>query len=61
MAHAYLREAANGTGLHRRLADLFELPEPTIKDWINAAREPRVPLSRRPGPPGRPTRASSPQ
>lgn len=39
VAHAYLREAINGPGLHRRLAHLFDRPEPTIKDWIKAARE----------------------
>ncbi|MET9887638.1 hypothetical protein ABZZ20_31795 [Streptomyces sp. NPDC006430] len=39
VAHAYLREAINGPGLHRRLAQLFDRPEPTIKDWIKAARE----------------------
>ncbi|MEV6962680.1 hypothetical protein AB0M97_26575 [Streptomyces sp. NPDC051207] len=39
VAHAYLREAINGAGLHRRLADLFSRPEPTIKDWIKAARD----------------------
>ncbi|GGT30221.1 hypothetical protein GCM10010286_64200 [Streptomyces toxytricini] len=54
LAHAYLREAGNGPGLYRRLADLFERPEPTITDWIKAARErgylsPAIP-GRRPGP-----------
>ncbi|MBZ9593530.1 SprT-like domain-containing protein [Streptomyces erythrochromogenes] len=54
LAHAYLREAGNGPGLHRRLADLFERPEPTIKDWIKAARErgylsPAVPSNRAEG------------
>jgi transposase len=54
VAHAYLREAINGPGLHRRLADLFNRPEPTIKDWIKAARDrgylsPAVP-GRRPRP-----------
>ncbi|MFI5704857.1 hypothetical protein ACIA78_33055 [Streptomyces xanthochromogenes] len=39
VAQAYLREAINGPGLHRRLADLFNRPEPTIKDWIKAARD----------------------
>ncbi|MEU7506384.1 hypothetical protein [Streptomyces lavendulae] len=55
LAHAYLREAGNGPGLHRRLADLFERPEPTIADWIKAARErgylsPAVPGRRAAGP-----------
>lgn len=55
LAHAYLREAGNGPGLHRRLADLFERPEPTIKDWIKAARErgylsPAIPGRRAAGP-----------
>ncbi|MGW6475069.1 hypothetical protein [Streptomyces nigra] len=55
VAHAYLREAINGPGLHRRLADLFTRPEPTIKDWIKAARDrgylsPAVPGRRAAGP-----------
>ncbi|MGW7317387.1 hypothetical protein [Streptomyces sp. NPDC054865] len=55
LARAYLREAGNGPGLHRRLADLFERPEPTIKDWIKAARErgylsPAIPGRRAAGP-----------
>ncbi|WP_405204071.1 hypothetical protein OG795_00035 [[Kitasatospora] papulosa] len=55
VAHAYLREAINGPGLHRRLADLFNRPEPTIKDWIKAARDrgylsPAVPGRRAAGP-----------
>ncbi|MGW3834776.1 hypothetical protein [Streptomyces microflavus] len=55
LAHAYLREAGNGPGLHRRLANLFERPEPTIKDWIKAARErgylsPAIPGRRAAGP-----------
>ncbi|WP_405676306.1 hypothetical protein OG239_41725 [Streptomyces sp. NBC_00868] len=55
LAHAYLREAVNGPGLHRRLANLFDRPEPTIKDWIKAARErgylsPAVPGRRAAGP-----------
>ncbi len=55
LAHAYLREAVNGPGLHRRLADLFDRPEPTIKDWIKAARvrgylSPAVPGRRAAGP-----------
>ncbi|EST27472.1 hypothetical protein N566_23360 [Streptomycetaceae bacterium MP113-05] len=39
VAHAYLREAINGPGLTRRLATQFDRPEPTIKDWIRAARD----------------------
>ncbi|MFE0737405.1 hypothetical protein [Streptomyces sp. NPDC058855] len=55
VAHAYLREAINGPGLHRRLAQLFDRPEPTIKDWIKAARQrgylsPAVPGRRAAGP-----------
>ncbi|AYV32277.1 hypothetical protein EES41_36580 [Streptomyces sp. ADI95-16] len=55
VARAYLREAANGPGLHRRLADHFDRPEPTIKDWIKAARvrgylSPAVPGRRAAGP-----------
>ncbi|MFF5161547.1 hypothetical protein ACFY3N_36220 [Streptomyces sp. NPDC000348] len=55
VAHAYLREAINGPGLHHRLADLFNRPEPTIKDWIKAARDrgylsPAVPGRRAAGP-----------
>ncbi|MEW2127949.1 hypothetical protein AB0891_29995 [Streptomyces sp. NPDC007259] len=55
VAHAYLREAVNGPGLHRRLADLFNRPEPTIKDWIKASRDrgylsPAVPGHRAAGP-----------
>ncbi|WP_406369684.1 hypothetical protein OG788_07745 [Streptomyces sp. NBC_00647] len=55
VAHAYLREAINGPGLTRRLARLFDRPEPTIKDWIKAARErgylsPAVPGRRAAGP-----------
>ncbi|MFE7045260.1 hypothetical protein ACFU9X_39365 [Streptomyces atratus] len=55
VAHAYLREAINGPGLHRRLANLFNRPEPTIKDWIKAARDrgylsPAVPGRRAAGP-----------
>jgi hypothetical protein len=38
VAAAYLRELPNGRGLIRRLADYFNRPEPTIKDWIRAAR-----------------------
>ncbi|MFC9462884.1 hypothetical protein, partial [Streptomyces sp. NPDC056983] len=55
VAHAYLREAINGPGLTRRLAGLFDRPEPTIKDWIKAARDrgylsPAVPGRRAAGP-----------
>lgn len=38
VAHAYLREAAAGPGLTRRLSAHFDRPEPTIRDWITAAR-----------------------
>lgn len=38
VAHAYLQEAAVGPGLTRRLAARFDRPEPTIRDWIAAAR-----------------------
>ncbi|MFH9829081.1 hypothetical protein [Streptomyces bobili] len=64
VAHAYLREAVNGPGLHRRLAQLFDRPEPTVKDWIKAARErgylsPAVPGKRaaRPRPAPQPPRS----
>jgi hypothetical protein len=55
VARAYLREAVNGPGLTRRLADLFDRPEPTIKDWVKAARSrgylsPAVPGRRAAGP-----------
>jgi len=55
VAHAYLREAINGPVLTRRLASLFDRPEPTIKDWIKAARKrgylsPAVPGRRAAGP-----------
>ncbi|MFD1275868.1 hypothetical protein ACFQ51_42310 [Streptomyces kaempferi] len=39
VAHAYRREAIDGPGLTRRLASLFDRPEPTNKDWIKAARD----------------------
>ncbi|WP_202919518.1 hypothetical protein [Saccharothrix deserti] len=39
LAHAYLREAVHGRGLTRRLAAQFNRPEPTIKDWVKAARQ----------------------
>ncbi|MCD0443657.1 hypothetical protein LO763_08470 [Glycomyces sp. A-F 0318] len=38
VAEAYLRELPSGRGLTRRLANYFDRPEPTIKDWIRAAR-----------------------
>jgi hypothetical protein len=38
VAHRYLREAAAGPGLTRRLSAHFDRPEPTIRDWISAAR-----------------------
>lgn len=39
VARAYLRESTNGHGLIRRLAAEFDRPEPTISDWVAAARE----------------------
>lgn len=39
VARAYLRESSNGRGLIRRLAAEFDRPEPTISDWVAAARE----------------------
>ncbi|MEU4332576.1 hypothetical protein [Nonomuraea dietziae] len=39
LALAYLATASSGPGLVRRLARQFDRPEPTIKDWIAAARE----------------------
>ncbi|WP_329453169.1 hypothetical protein OG894_41960 (plasmid) [Streptomyces sp. NBC_01724] len=55
VAHAYLREAVSGPGLTRRLAEEFDRPEPTIKDWIKAARDrgylsPAIPGRRAAGP-----------
>ena len=38
VARAYLEEAAGGPGLTRRLARRFDRPEPTVRDWISAAR-----------------------
>jgi hypothetical protein len=38
VARAYLREAAAGPGLIRRLSQHFDRPEPTIRDWVAAAR-----------------------
>ncbi len=38
VAYAYLDEAPKGTGLIKRLALQFDRPEPTIRDWIAAAR-----------------------
>ena len=39
VARAYLEEAPAGTGLTRRLAERFGRPEPTVRDWVAAARE----------------------
>jgi len=38
VAYAYLDEAAHGVGLIGRLAERFDRPEPTVRDWIAAAR-----------------------
>jgi hypothetical protein len=38
VARAYLRQAPAGPGLIRRLAQHFDRPEPTIRDWVAAAR-----------------------
>ncbi|MFJ8439947.1 hypothetical protein [Kitasatospora griseola] len=55
VAHAYLSEAVRGPGLTARLAERFDRPEPTIKDWIKAARNrgflsPAIPGRRAAGP-----------
>jgi len=50
VARAYLQEAPNGPGLTGRLAATFGRPEPTVRDWISAARRHGF-LS--PGQPGR--------
>jgi hypothetical protein len=39
VARAYLEEAPAGTGLTHRLAERFGRPEPTVRDWVAAARE----------------------
>lgn len=39
VAHAYLEEATSGRGLIRRLAHRFDRPEPTVRDWVAAARK----------------------
>jgi len=38
VATAYLEEAPGGAGLTRRLAERFNRPEPTVRDWVAAAR-----------------------
>lgn len=38
VAKAYLEEAPAGPGLLRRLSRRFDRPEPTIRDWVAAAR-----------------------
>ncbi|MGD0985725.1 MAG: hypothetical protein ABSA65_18230 [Acidimicrobiales bacterium] len=38
VASAYLEEAPGGAGLTRRLAERFNRPEPTVRDWVAAAR-----------------------
>ncbi|MEV6427224.1 hypothetical protein [Nocardia sp. NPDC051463] len=38
IAEEYIAEAPQGRGAIRRLAQTFDRPEPTIRDWIAAAR-----------------------
>ncbi|WP_331717038.1 hypothetical protein, partial [Rhodococcus qingshengii] len=38
IANAYIDEAAVGKGAIGRLAETFDRPEPTVRDWISAAR-----------------------
>ena len=38
VAVAYLAELQNGRGVLRRLGERFERPEPTMRDWVRAAR-----------------------
>ncbi|MBF6474691.1 MULTISPECIES: hypothetical protein [Nocardia] len=38
VSEAYIAEAQRGKGALRRLAQTFDRPEPTIRDWIAAAR-----------------------
>lgn len=65
VADAYISEAPRGRGVIRRLSATFDRPEPTIRDWVAAARRrgflaPTTPGRRgaAPGPnlPSRPTR-----
>lgn len=38
VSDAYIAEAAKGKGAIRRLAQEFDRPEPTVRDWISTAR-----------------------
>jgi hypothetical protein len=38
VAEAYIDEAGRGRGVTRRVAERFDRPEPTIRDWITTAR-----------------------
>jgi hypothetical protein len=38
IASSYIDEAARGRGAIRRLAETFDRPEPTVRDWITTAR-----------------------
>lgn len=38
VAIAYLEEQARGRGVLRRLAERFNRPEPTLRDWVRLAR-----------------------
>ncbi|MFF0488178.1 hypothetical protein ACFYTQ_04065 [Nocardia sp. NPDC004068] len=38
VSKAYIAEAPRGKGALRRLAQTFDRPEPTIRDWVAAAR-----------------------
>lgn len=38
VADAYIDEAIGGRGAIRRVAEIFDRPEPTIRDWIATAR-----------------------
>jgi hypothetical protein len=38
LAEIYIDEASHGRGVTRRLAERFDRPEPTIRDWITTAR-----------------------
>lgn len=49
VARAYLQEATNGPGLTGRLAARFDRPEPTVRDWIGAARRRGFLSSAQPG------------
>jgi hypothetical protein len=49
VARAYLEEAPAGAGLTRRLAGRFGRPEPTVRDWVAAARDRGYLSAARPG------------